>query len=53
MALTGSTDREIAGRLRISVHTVKNHMRSVMSKCGVSKRIQLVPLLRGAPEQSS
>lgn len=37
----GLTDAGIAEILQLSTHTVKNHVRHIMSKCGVHKRIQL------------
>lgn len=36
----GKTDREIAVKLSISEHTVKNHMKSVRKKLGISNRVQ-------------
>ena len=45
----GLTDASIAEHLQLSVHTVKNHVRHIMSKCGAHKRIQLAMLARDAP----
>ena len=38
----GQTDREIAERLYLSLHTVKVHARTIYSKLGVSNRTQAV-----------
>jgi len=38
----GSSNREIAQRLRISEHTVKNYIFSIFDKIGVSSRLELV-----------
>lgn len=40
----GMSDREIALRLNLSPHTVRNHVRHMMGKAGAKKRIQLVAL---------
>lgn len=37
----GMSDKEIASRRRVSVNTVRNQVRAVMRKLGVSKRIRL------------
>ncbi|WP_089172993.1 helix-turn-helix transcriptional regulator [Bosea sp. AS-1] len=44
----GLTDASIAERLQLSTHTVKNHVRHIMSKCGAHKRIQLAMLVQNA-----
>lgn len=36
----GLTNRDIADRLRIAIHTVKNHVHSLLTKLGVSTRAQ-------------
>jgi len=36
----GLTNRDIAEQLRIAVHTVKNHVHSLLTKLGVSTRAQ-------------
>lgn len=41
---TGVTDKEVAERLNLSIHTVKNHVRSMMEKAQVHKRTVLVTL---------
>jgi LuxR family maltose regulon positive regulatory protein len=38
----GLTNREIAARLYLSLHTVKAHARSIYAKLGVSSRTQAV-----------
>lgn len=40
----GSSNREIAGLLSISEHTVKNHITNIFNKMAVSDRIQLMRL---------
>jgi DNA-binding NarL/FixJ family response regulator len=40
----GLNNREIAGRLRISEHTVKHHLTQVFNKTGVSTRLELALL---------
>jgi DNA-binding NarL/FixJ family response regulator len=41
LATEGHTNREIAGSLEISEHTVKNYMFSIFEKLGVSSRVEL------------
>jgi len=36
----GLTDREVGGQLSVSENTVKNHMKSIRKKLGVSNRVQ-------------
>jgi DNA-binding CsgD family transcriptional regulator len=38
----GLTNREIAQRLRLSQHTIKNHLFRIFDKLGVSSRIELL-----------
>lgn len=38
----GLTNKEIAGRLNLSEHTVKNHLHSIFRKTGVTNRLALV-----------
>src|SRR4051812_33952036 len=42
----GHSNREIAGKLCIAVHTVKNHVHSLLTKLGVSTRAQAAALSR-------
>jgi DNA-binding NarL/FixJ family response regulator len=42
----GLSNREIAGQLCIAVHTVKNHVHSLLAKLGVSTRAQAAALSR-------
>lgn len=37
----GKTAREIAGKLHISEHTMRNHLNSIYQKLGVSNRVEL------------
>lgn len=46
LALMGLSDKAIASRLEISDHTVGNHFRAIYAKLGISKRSQLVALLK-------
>jgi DNA-binding CsgD family transcriptional regulator len=46
LALAGLSDKAIASRLAISDHTVGNHFRAIYAKLGVSKRSQLIALLK-------
>ncbi|RZT25335.1 DNA-binding NarL/FixJ family response regulator [Mycobacterium sp. BK558] len=46
MLESGLANRDIAERLCIAVHTVKNHVHSVLTKLGVSSRAQAAALAR-------
>ncbi len=47
----GLTNREIAYKLCVSEHTVKNHLFRVFEKLGVSNRVELVLLFRPGQER--
>jgi len=40
----GLTNRQIAGRLGVSEHTVHRHLANVFTKCGLSSRAAAVAL---------
>ena len=42
----GLSNRDIAARLCIAVHTVKNHVHSVLTKLGVSTRAEAAAFSR-------
>jgi DNA-binding CsgD family transcriptional regulator len=46
LALQGLPDKTIASRLAISDSTVGNHLRAIYAKLGISKRSQLIALLK-------
>jgi DNA-binding CsgD family transcriptional regulator len=46
LAVKGLSDKAIAARLAISDHTVGNHFRAIYAKLGISKRGQLIALLK-------
>lgn len=46
LILRGSSAREIADRLKISLPTVKTHIRHILHKAGVKTRLQFVGLCR-------
>lgn len=48
LVVDGLTNKEIAGRVGISRHTVKTHMHRVFGKCGVENRTGLVACLVAA-----
>lgn len=48
----GMTNREIAERLRLSQHTVKNYLFRVFDKLGVSSRVELLFMTLGPSRES-
>jgi DNA-binding NarL/FixJ family response regulator len=50
LAAAGSSSREIADRLVVSVRTVDNHLQNAYRKLGVTSRTELPGALMGAPE---
>ncbi|HST38330.1 MAG TPA: helix-turn-helix transcriptional regulator [Conexibacter sp.] len=55
LVVEGLSDREIAARLVLSPHTVRQHLKRIYSRLGVGSRVQLVRLALGAearPEPS-
>jgi DNA-binding NarL/FixJ family response regulator len=44
MIRMGLSNRDIAARLSIAVHTVKNHVHTVLTKLGVSTRAEAAAL---------
>jgi DNA-binding CsgD family transcriptional regulator len=47
---TGLSNKEMADRLCLSLHTVRNHLHNVFAKTGVRNRVELVKLLsRSSP----
>jgi len=47
LAVQGSSSREIADRLHLSVRTVDNHLQNAYAKLGVSRRNDLADVLAG------
>ena len=44
--LEGLQIKEIAGKLYVSVHTIRNHIRHIYNKCNVQNRVELVNLFK-------
>jgi DNA-binding CsgD family transcriptional regulator len=51
LAAAGTSSRQIAGRLVLSVRTVDNHLQNAYRKLGVTRRQDLSRVLGGPPEQ--
>ena len=49
----GATNRSAAQRLHVSPHTVRAHLRNAFSKLGVSSRVELSQLVRGADHHAN
>ncbi len=45
LLLRGLTNKRIAAELRISPHTVRDHISVMLVKCGAGNRVQLVALI--------
>jgi len=46
LVATGASDKEIAAQLIISIHTVKSHVRNILSKLQVSSRLEAARIAR-------
>ena len=44
----GATNRDVAERLHLSLHTVKTHVHNAFVKLGINSREQLTLLMRGS-----
>ncbi|OBH63615.1 LuxR family transcriptional regulator [Mycobacterium colombiense] len=44
----GATNRDVATELHLSPHTVKTHVHNAFAKLGITSRVQLAQLMRGA-----
>jgi DNA-binding CsgD family transcriptional regulator len=44
----GATNRDLATRLHLSLHTVKNHVHNAFAKLGINSRAQLAQLMPGS-----
>jgi DNA-binding CsgD family transcriptional regulator len=49
----GATNRAVAQRLHVSPHTVRAHLRNAFAKLGVSSRVELSQLVRGADHHAN
>ncbi len=49
----GATNRDVAAQLHLSLHTVKNHVHNAFAKLGVSSRVELSQLVRGADDRAN
>jgi DNA-binding CsgD family transcriptional regulator len=48
LLLRGTATQDIAASLHISPHTVRDHVKAIFAKLGVSSRAELAALLMGA-----
>lgn len=53
LVAAGRTNRQIAGRLRLSERTVESHLANVYRKVGVSSRVKLATLVARGREETS
>jgi DNA-binding CsgD family transcriptional regulator len=44
----GATNRDVANKLHLSLHTVKTHVHNAFGKLGINSRVQLAQLAQGA-----
>jgi DNA-binding CsgD family transcriptional regulator len=44
----GATNRDVAARLHLSLHTVKYHVHNAFAKLGINSRTQLAQLMHGS-----
>jgi DNA-binding CsgD family transcriptional regulator len=49
----GVTNRDVATQLHLSPHTVRAHLRNAFAKLGVSSRVELSQLVRGADHHAN
>ena len=49
----GATNPSVAQQLHVSPHTVKAHLRNAFAKLGVSSRVELGQLVRGADDRAN
>ena len=49
----GVTNRSVATQLHLSPHTVRAHLRNAFAKLGVSSRVELSQLVRGAEHHAN
>jgi DNA-binding CsgD family transcriptional regulator len=49
----GATNRDVATQLHVSLHTVKSHVHNAFAKLGVSSRVELSQLVRGADDRAN
>ena len=52
MVVEGLSNHEIAGKLGVSAHTVKNHLFRIYEKLGISNRMELNLYATGSRERS-